>query len=269
MKHIRTSILFLILFAQLLIAAHTDTLRVYSQSMQKEIKALIVVPESMPGKAALPVVYLLHGYSGHFSDWAKHMDLGKLADHYHLFLVCPEGDYNSWYFDSPIQKDSQYETHIIKELLPYVEARYRVRRQKEGRAITGLSMGGHGALYLAIRHPDRFGAVGSMSGVVDLLYSTKRWEIAKKLGSYTQYPKRWETHSVTNMVDALKAGQLKVLIDCGVDDPFSAINRVFHQKLLKANVAHTYIERPGGHSWEYWTNALEYHLLFFAKQLKW
>ncbi len=267
MKFLRTTIL-TVLFAQVLTAAQVDTLHVYSPSMHKEIKALIVVPETA-GTALLPVVYLLHGYSGHFSDWAKHMDLGELADRYHLFVVCPEGDYNSWYFDSPLEKGSQYETHIIKELLPFVQQHFNVQKVRTGRAITGLSMGGHGALYLAIRHPDLFGAVGSMSGVVDLLYSTKRWEIAKKIGSYEQYPQRWETRSVTTMADSFTSARLKILLDCGVDDPFSAINRVFHQKLLKANVAHTYIERPGGHSWDYWTNALEYHLLFFTKQLKW
>ncbi len=268
MKFIRTTIL-VISFIQILIAARVDTLHVYSPSMQKEIKALIVVPDAAVGTSLLPVVYLLHGYSGHFSDWAKHMDLGKLADRYHLFLVCPEGDYNSWYFDSPLEKGSQYETHIIKELLPFVQQHFNVQKKRGGRAITGLSMGGHGALYLAIRHPDLFGSVGSMSGVVDLLYSTKRWEIAKKIGDYEQYPKRWEARSVTNMVDSLTSVHLKILVDCGVDDPFSVINRIFHQKLLNANVAHTYIERPGGHSWEYWTNALEYHLLFFTKQLNW
>ncbi len=268
MKTLRTIILFVFL-AQILFAARIDTLQVFSTSMQKEIKALVVSPQAAGDSALLPVVYLLHGYSGHFSDWAKHMDLGTLADRYHLFLVCPEGAYNSWYFDSPVDKNFQYETHIIKELLPYVQQRYTVQKNRNGRAITGLSMGGHGALYLAIRHSDLFAAVGSMSGVVDLLYSTKRWEIAKKLGSYEGYPQRWESRSVTNMVDRIASADVKLFLDCGVDDPFIGINRTFHQKLLKAKVAHTYIERPGGHSWSYWTNALEYHLLFFSRQLKW
>jgi len=266
MKFIRTTVL-IVLFAQFLIAAQVDTLHVYSKSMHKEIKALMVVPDVSADNDPLPVVYLLHGYSGHFSDWAGHMDLGVLADRYRLFLVCPEGDYNSWYFDSPEEKDSQYETHIIKELLPYVEQHFNVLKIRTGRAITGLSMGGHGALYLAIRHPKMFVAVGSMSGVVDLQYSTKRWEIAKKLGSFDQYPRRWIQNSIINMTKQLKESGLQVLLDCGVSDPFIKINRNLHQKMINASIPHTYIERPGGHSWEYWTNALEYHLLFFKHYL--
>lgn len=257
----------LILFTAVLtgIAAKTDTLHIYSKAMQKNLNALIVIPDAASTENHLPAVYLLHGYSGGYLDWSKHMDLEALSERFQVFLICPEGSYNSWYIDSPLQKDSQYETHIIKEVIPYVDQHFPVISLKKGRAISGLSMGGHGALYLAIRHPALFYAAGSMSGVVDLRSSTKRYEIAQKIGDYEKYPQRWEENSVVNMIDQMRTARLGWLIDCGIEDPFIGINRALHQKMIDKKIAHTYIERPGGHSWAYWTNALKYHLVFFQE----
>ena len=246
-------------------AAQTDTLHIFSESMQKNLNALIVIPDAASDENLLPAVYLLHGYSGGYLDWSKHMDLEALSEQFQVFIICPEGSYNSWYLDSPLQKNSQYETHIMSEIIPYVDKHFPVIALKEGRAISGLSMGGHGALYLAIRHPHLFTAAGSMSGVVDLEFSTKRWEIAKKIGSYEHYPHRWEENSIVNMIDQMKQVNLGWLLDCGVDDPFIGINRILHQKMITQGIPHTYIERPGGHSWLYWTNAVKYHLLFFQE----
>lgn len=261
-------ILFLFTIFSLSAAAHIDTLRIYSPSMHKHIGLLVVVPERGSADTRFPAVYLLHGYSGSYSDWQKHIDLRPLADKYGFILVCPDGGYNSWYLDSPMDSTSQYETHIINEVIPYIDAHYSTLGQGKTRAITGLSMGGQGSLYLAARHPGLFYAAGSMSGGVDLTYSTKRWEIAEKIGSFKKYPRRWKENSVVNMTPQLKQAGLALLVDCGVKDIFIKINRTLHERLLKAGVAHDYYERPGGHSWSYWVNALEFHLLFFKKQGK-
>lgn len=258
----------LFLAIQISSAATIDTLQIYSAAMKKNLAAIVAVPEKSGDHHRQSVVYLLHGYSGNYTDWSKHVELNLLADKYKIILVCPEGGYNSWYLDSPLQQDSQYESHIINEVIPAIDKRYFTIAKKEGRAITGLSMGGYGALYLAIRHPQLFKAVGSMSGVVDLQFSTKRWEIAQKIGTYDDYPQRWEKHSVINMVKQMEQAYLAFIIDCGVDDIFIDINRKLHQKMLQLNIPHTYTERPGGHSWDYWTNAIQYHLLFFKKSFQ-
>ncbi len=257
---------YLILFWtwQSIFAASVDTVLVYSSSMQRDIKAVVVIPENPAGqKTACPVIYLLHGYSGNYSDWAKNTNLRPLADRYGFIIVCPDGGYNSWYLDSPIDSASQYETHIIKEVIPFIKKQYAVLAEKQ--AVCGLSMGGHGALYLAAGNPGQFTAAGSISGGVDLTYSTKRWEISQKIGSYEEFPERWHKNSIINRIDQISKAKLSILIDCGVDDFFIDINRRLHQKLMKNNIDHEYIERPGKHSWQYWTNALEYHLLFFKK----
>lgn len=260
-------IILLILLAQILLAAKTDTLSIFSNQMQKKLQAIVVIPDRASTDNRLPAVYLLHGYSGNFGDWSRHMDLEILADQYGMFLICPEGGYSGWYLDSPLQADSQYESHIIKEVIPAVEQEYPVLPIKSARAITGLSMGGHGALYLASAYPWLFGAAGSMSGAVDLRYSTKSWELDRILGTYEANPENWNKYSVTERIDELKHAQCELLIDCGVEDMFIGINRQLHRKLLEAGIKHSYIERPGGHSWDYWTNALAYHLLFFRNIL--
>lgn len=249
-----------------LYAAEVDTVLIYSVSMDRRIPAIVVSPSVYAiDQKDFPVVYLLHGYSGNYLNWSQKTDLGALSDQYEFMLVCPDGGYNSWYLDSPLDSSSQYETHIIGEVIPFIDSTYRTVTDRRGRAITGLSMGGQGALYLAVRHPELFVAAGSMSGGLDLTYSTVKWEIAQKLGSYEKYPRRWREHSVVNMAHLFQGRSLTLFIDCGVDDIFIQVNRQLHQRLLEADVPHVYIERPGGHSWEYWVNALPYHLLFFKR----
>lgn len=95
--------------------------------------------------AHYPVVYLLHGFGDDHTEWAKKADLKAAADKYAVIIVCPDGK-TSWYFDSPINSKMRYETYISKDLVQFIDKHYRTRATRAGRAITGLSMGGHGAL---------------------------------------------------------------------------------------------------------------------------
>lgn len=252
-------------------AARIDTVAVFSPSMQKDVAALIVVPDvALRMPVAVPAVYLLHGYDGDHLNWQSHTDLRPLADAHGVIIVCPDGSPNGWYLDSPLQADSQYETFMVDELPTWIDARYPTRASARYRAITGLSMGGHGALFLAFRHPNVFGAASSMSGGVDLTNSTKRWEIADKLGPYEDFPERWNEHTVVRIAERLDPEFLGIplLIDCGVDDFFMEDNRLLHAILLERGIPHDYYERPGQHSWAYWTRVLPYHLLFFSEAFR-
>ncbi|MDQ3292113.1 MAG: esterase family protein, partial [Bacteroidota bacterium] len=146
-------------FANQAIAAKVDTIEVASQVMQRKIKAAVVVPASYKkSKKPLPVLYLLHGGTGKYSDWlSKTPDktlMHRMADTYNLIIVTPDGGPSSYYFDSPLDKNSQYETFISKELIKRIDDSYRTVKDKKGRLIAGLSMGGHGAFYIATKHPD-------------------------------------------------------------------------------------------------------------------
>src|SRR5262249_40093487 len=140
-------------------AATVDTVLIYSKSMHKNVKCVVIKPDAYNNNSIhFPVVYLLHGYSGDYANWVtKAPDLLQSVDENKFLVVCPDGAFSSWYFDSPIDTTMKYETNVAIEIPAYIDAHYRTIADRKARAISGLSMGGHGALYLAIRHENIFG----------------------------------------------------------------------------------------------------------------
>ena len=261
-------ILFLssLLWATNIFSANIDTAQTYSSSMNKEIPAIVITPNDYNKEAQLPVVYLLHGYSDEYSSWANRFDDAKrMSDQYNFIIVCPDGDYSSWYFDSPMDSTSRYETYIAKELVEWIDNNYKTIPNRNARAITGLSMGGHGALYLAFRNQEVFGACGSMSGGVDIRPFPENWEIKKHLGNQCEHPDNWEKNTVINMMHLLTPNKLAITIDCGIEDFFFDVNVRLHEELTYRNIPHTFISRPGTHSWDFWKMSVKYHALFFAE----
>jgi S-formylglutathione hydrolase FrmB len=248
-------------------AATVDTAIIYSASMHKNVKCVIIMPERYQTDTThLPVLYLLHGWSGKYSDWVLNdADLLYEVDRNGFIVVCPDGDYDSWYFNSPLDTAMKYETNVALEIPAYIDAHYRTIASRNARAITGLSMGGHGALYLAIKHKNIFGAAGSMSGGVDFRPFPDNWGIKKYLGDYNTHKENWDRNVVINLVDSLQNGELKIIFDCGVNDFFIQVNRNLHQKLLDKKIDHDYTERPGEHNWNYWNNSIKYQMLFFRQ----
>jgi S-formylglutathione hydrolase FrmB len=241
-----------------------DTAITYSAAMHKEIKAVVVKPAAYLTGGAYPVVYLLHGYSGNYSDWVTNVPaIKEYASRWGTIIVCPDGNFGSWYFDSPVDSSWRYETYVSKELVKYIDDHYRTLATRQGRAITGLSMGGHGALFLAFRHQDIFGAAGSMSGGVDIRPFPRKWDIARRLGSLDSFPQRWADYSVVNQTKLLKPGSLSIIFDCGSEDFFYKVNNELHEKLLAEKIPHVFTSRPGGHDWDYWSNSVEYQMLYF------
>lgn len=261
-------LLFSIALQQKINAAIVDTVDTYSASMKKTIKAVVITPNNYASAAALPVVYLLHGYGGNYADWiTKATGFEKAADLYQMIIVCPDGN-NSWYWDSPMDANYKYETYVSKELVSWVDSKYKTIRDRKGRSITGLSMGGHGALYLALKHQDVFGAAGSMSGGVDIRPFPNNWDMALRIGKYAEHPDNWEKNTVINLLHLLTPNSLALIIDCGTEDFFYKVNENLHQQLLYRNISHDYITRPGAHNWNYWTNSIQYQLLFMNNYFK-
>ncbi|MFL9485413.1 alpha/beta hydrolase [Chitinophagaceae bacterium LWZ2-11] len=248
--------------------AEVDTVGIYSKSMHKIIKAVVITPSSYKKdhEKHFPVVYLLHGYSGNFSNWiTKVPRLQSWADEFNLMIVCPDGAFSSWYFDSPIDSSYRYETHVGLEVPEYIDAHYKTIPDRMHRAITGLSMGGHGGLFLGFRHPDIYGACGSTSGGVDLHASIGRFDVAKRIGDTALYANNWNDYSVTHVIEQYPKEGLSIIIDCGTSDIFYDVNNQLHQKMLQLKIPHDFIIRPGGHDWNYWTNSIKYQLLFFRE----
>jgi S-formylglutathione hydrolase FrmB len=269
------------------LAAKVDSIDVKSPSMNRTLRAAVVLPEryvkaKKRDKQPFPVLYLLHGGSGSFRDWlTKTPDktlLQRLSDQYNIIIVTPEGDPRSYYFDSPKVKTSQFETFISKELIDRIDNTYRTVQNRKGRIIAGLSMGGHGAMFISSRHPDLYAAAGSMSGVMNI--NTATWKIdpafaksradnfAELLGPAQPGDTPFPGYTMVTLTDKLKANNLPLIYDIGVDDFLIETNRDLHRRLVENKTPHEYIERPGAHTWEYWENALPYQLLFFSKILK-
>ncbi len=251
-------------------AGKADTVSIYSNSMHKYIKAVVIKPDVYKIKTKkFPVVYLLHGYDGWYSNWIIRVpQLINYADTYQIIIVCPDGATSSWYFDSPVDTTYRYETHISTEVVDYIDKNFRTIPDRKYRAITGLSMGGHGALLLAFRHSDIFGAAGSMSGVFDLKKSKDRYDIIKRIGDTILQAKAWYDLTVINLIENYTGTDLKIIFDCGDKDIFIDDNRRLHQKMLQLKMPHTYTERPGEHNWNYWSNAIPFQLLFFQSFFK-
>lgn len=262
---------FLFLFISILLqsfvkAASVDTINIYSNAMHKNIKCVVILPESYKNNASrFPVVYLLHGYSGNYSDWIKKVpQIKNDVDEFQMIIVCPDGNYNSWYLNSPIDSNIKYETYISTEVPHFIDSAYHTIAERNSRAITGLSMGGQGALSIAWKHPVFFGAGGSMSGVQNLVPWENKFELTKVLGD-TLHNDNFYNYSVINIVKKLPSQIPAIIFDCGMDDPYIETNRKLHFELSELKIPHDYIERNGTHNWDYWSNAVSYQLMFFHK----
>jgi enterochelin esterase-like enzyme len=87
----------------------TDTINTYSAAMKKNIKAVIITPNTYARNKAYPVVYPLHGYSGNYASWSESQAVIQSADIYDQIIVCADGGFSSWYWDSPIDSTFKYE----------------------------------------------------------------------------------------------------------------------------------------------------------------
>ena len=245
-------------------AQRIDTIKVHSASMERDVDNIVVTPEQYNDGYAFPVVYLLHGHGDDHTKWVGHTQprLPQLANQYGVIFVCPDGD-TSWYFDSYINPKVRFETYISQELVSYIDKHYKTIANPGARAITGFSMGGHGALYLGIRHQDTFGSMGSLSGGVDFRPFPTKWGIAKRIGSKEEYPENWEKNTVINLTHLLKPGAMNIIFDCGTEDFFYEVNCNLHDKLIKEGIPHDFYVRPGKHNWTYWLSSIRFQVMFF------
>ncbi len=251
--------------------AYVAAVAIPASKMNRNVNVIYMVPDKEPAGTKYPVLYLLHGANGNERDWiTQKPDLPKIANEKGIIIVCPDGN-NSWYWDSPVMSDFQYETFIYKNLVEYTDKNFPTVKERGSRAITGLSMGGHGALWNAIRHKDVFGAVGSMSGGVDISYDeawATRWSIQDRLGPRSANLDVWKAHSVISQIDKLDNGDLAIYIDCGTSDTFIAVNGILHEELDKRGIAHEYSTRPGAHNWNFWTVSIVSHIDYFDRNWK-
>lgn len=281
----------LLIFAALLFSigaqaqvARVETVQFKSKLMNATLPYNVVLPPSYvpqtskAPKNRLPVLYLLHGLSGHYTDWASKTKLAEyVARHNNLIVVTPEGN-NGWYTDSPVVPADKYESYIMQELIPDVESRYRTITAREGRAIAGLSMGGYGALKFGVKYPDRFIFAASLSGAfgVPLLTEQELSGFAAARDSVMQAfgPVDSRTRTDNDIFKLFRAvsqdriAQLPyIYLDCGTEDYLFKDNRTLADILVERKIPHEFRELPGKHEWPYWDQQVRAVLMIAEQRL--
>lgn len=230
------------------------------------------------GRKKYPVIYLLHGLTGTYTDWIAKSALSSHSEQHEFILVMPEGG-NGWYTDSPVSAAHRYESHLIEEVIPHVEGKFRVRRDRLGRAVAGLSMGGYGAIKFGLKYPGRFAVVGSFSGAL----RAAEWDMntapaLRVLGESVSLafgPKGSETrrdNDIFKLLAKKSADEIKSLpfiyLDCGTEDVLVVQNRDFSGLLVEKKAAHEFRQLPGGHVWPYWDRQVREFLEIAGSRLK-
>lgn len=252
-----------------LFAGKVDTLSLYSPAMKKEMKFIVVEPSSKSPQKGFPVLYLLHGMGGSYDLWINKVPaLQAAADRFNCLIVCPDGGRTTLYFNNPLDSSYRFESHFIKELIPYIDKTYPTAKNRRYRAVAGLSMGGFGALFMASHYPELFAAAGSMSGalMVDPIAKSIIARSGDKTVDTSCCQINWDRLKEFNTADTSLKETIALALECGIDDYLLMANRAAHKRLSDMKIAHDYTERPGRHNWDYWQNAIDFQLLFFRKQ---
>ena len=234
-----------------------------SKLMGRKMPYRVILPKGYAtGKdERYPVIYLLHGLFGSSSNWTAMSKLPAYAQNYKVIIVNPEGE-NGWYVDSVTVTANQYESYIVKELIPVIDARYRTNATRGGRVIAGLSMGGYGALKFGVKYPEMFSLVGSFSGALGAARFTSVGGIFESLFKSINEsfgPASSETRRENDLFALVREAspeKIKTLpfiyLDCGTEDFLFQNNREFVAVLNEKKVPHEFRELPGGHTWPYW-----------------
>ncbi len=215
-----------------------------------------------------PAIYLLHGWSGNYHQWNDIIDCQKYADEYETIIICPDGLYDSWYINSPSQNENQFEDFFVIDLIPIISANFRI--QKQNIFITGLSMGGHGALYLYAHNPAYFKSAGSLSGLLKLNKWRNYYSIKRILGldDTDDDNELLAKYSVAGNIDKIKTANMEIIVSCGTEDPFYMINIDFVNDCKKDSINILFIEDTGGHNRMYWESAIDSQFDFFHELIK-
>ena len=258
-----------------------QTIQFASKLVGKTLPYNVLLPldYNMPAAKTkrFPVVYLLHGLTGHYNNWIEHTHLADYVAAYQLIIVMPEGN-NGWYTDSASAPSEKYESYILQELIPDVEQRFRASSARERRAIAGLSMGGYGALKFAVKHPELFVFAASMSGALDAASWTEAdlkgfefiWKTLEPVYGAANSEAR-AANDLSKLYRELPVDRIASLpyiyLDCGTEDGLLQTNRGFADILVKQKIPHEYRQLPGNHAWIYWDTQVQEVLRIAATRL--
>ncbi len=278
-------LLLLVVFSFVLCKAQTgkviESLQFKSNLVDYPVKYSIYLPPGYDSsQRSYPVLYLLHGYSDDETGWIQFGEANFIADKGikngdfpPCIIVMPDGKV-AWYSNSYDGKDP-WEDMFVKEFIPFIEKEYRIRSDKQFRAVAGLSMGGYGALTLAMRHTDLFSSCDAMSSGTftdDEILNSDMYD--RYFGHIygpkpnNEVSKSWKAYNPLHLLDSVEPEKLKSVrfyIDCGDDDFLYKGNSALHVKMRDLGIPHEYRVRNGGHEWSYWRIGLFDGLKFISE----
>ncbi len=252
-----------------------ESLKLKSAILGKEVEYSIYLPPDYDqSNRKYPVLYLLHGYSDDEMGWTQFGEVKSIADKQMqaqemtaMIIAMPDAGV-SWYINSADGK-VKWEDFFINEFIPHIESAFRCRTEKRYRGVAGLSMGGHGTLIMALKHPDLFSVAAPLSaGIITkeaiINMPDENWNktfgpsygINKGEGRINEHLNRnWVLQLV---IDASTEDLTKVkyYIDCGDKDFLIKGNMELHSLLIDKKVPHEFRVREGVHNWDYWRSAL-------------
>jgi S-formylglutathione hydrolase FrmB len=232
-----------------------------------------------------PVLYLLHGAQGNYTNWTTVGDAEATTAGAPMIVVMPDGGqggfYTNW-VNRQAYGPPEWETYHIDELIPWIDDHYRTIAARDGRAIAGLSMGGFGAMSYAARHPDLFDWAGSFSGAVDITHSLgAAGAIAAvafldgglpgdQFGNRLLMDLNWQAHDPWVQAPHLRGMTIQIDTGNGAPGPYDGsplgdpieeqvheMSVSLHNRLLSLGIPHTWDDYgPGTHTWPYWQRDL-------------
>lgn len=237
-------------------------LRYFSRALGMQTQANVILPEGQAGPFA--VFYLLHGLSDDHTMWARRTSIERYVQHLPLIVVMPDGG-RGFYTDA--EQGFAYQTAIVGDLISYIDQMFPTRAERGGRCIGGLSMGGYGALKLALRFPELFCSAVSHSGAVNFAH-VPRDPGNREFQRITGPKSAGGPNDLYALAESIDREQLPALrIDCGTEDFLLDANRQFHAHLEELKLPHEYREFPGAHDWSYWDLHVQEAIRFHAQVL--
>jgi putative tributyrin esterase len=246
---------------------------VQSPALRREMKYRVLVPEDYDrSQRRYPVLYLLHGLGGDYTDWTMRTNVAEYSRTLPVIIVMPDG-HNAWYTNS---EEGAYETYILTDLPADVVKKYRTINSRYGRAIAGLSMGGYGALKMALKRPAMFVVAGSFSGA---FAATRRGELERlisrpesdrldKIFGPADSVARKENDLLALAAGLKPGGAPYLYVDCGIaDNSLIDSNREVVAAIHKTGVPYEYHEVAGAHSWDYWDRRVREFLPVLMRRL--
>jgi S-formylglutathione hydrolase FrmB len=281
-----TFALLLVLPGRLAATGRVECNAISSKILVRPVPYCVVLPPAFDADQArhFPILYFLHGLGDneqsfvHTGAWNLLEDMREKGEVKDFLIATPEAR-SSFYIDSKDGKE-HYEHFLLQEFFPYIEKRYRVAPGRRNRAISGISMGGYGALHLAFRHPELFSSVSAHSAaLIDKLPNflgarspqSPRSRVLGGVFGDPPDPTFWEQNSPIALARKANLAGLQVYFDCGDQDDFgfesgaTALDKV----LAPRRIPHEFHIYPGRHDAAYFAEhlpaSLSFHSRLFAK----